>query len=133
MAGPRSLQTPRIEQATLGTANTGLDGSGTVVALFTGVATPGSVVRRITIKAKQVTTPGMIRLFKRHATGPVYTLIGEIKVGASPTPGATIPAWGYSGPLPAGDLLLPTANDSLYGATETGDDFAVTTEGGDFT
>lgn len=76
--GQRAKYTANTTSAAISTANTGLDGSGTIVTVITG-ASNGSLVETITIKATGSVTRGMIRLFL--ADGETFTkLIAEIDV-----------------------------------------------------
>ncbi len=61
----------------ISTANTNLDGTGTLGQLLTGVAN-GTLVKTITIKATGNTTEGMIRLFVDDGTRTVNRLLQEI-------------------------------------------------------
>jgi hypothetical protein len=60
--------TPRSEVATISTANTNRDGTGTITSVFTAGAN-GSRVERIEIKANATTTAGMVRLFRKKGAG----------------------------------------------------------------
>jgi hypothetical protein len=64
----------------ISTANSGLDGSGTLGVLLTSSTNNGDFIKRITIKARGTTTQGMIRLFIQ-TTGAAI-LIKEIEVPA---------------------------------------------------
>ncbi|MCF8451388.1 MAG: hypothetical protein K9G49_16065 [Taibaiella sp.] len=63
-------------------ANTNLNGSGTIVSVFTaGSTTNGTLVKRITIKALQSTSiNGMIRVFLSANGGTNFYLIREIPI-----------------------------------------------------
>lgn len=74
-------------QATI--ANTGRDGSGTLVTVFTAGAS-GSRIDDLTIKATGTTTAGMIRLFLHDGTNA--RLWKEIPILAI-TPSGTVAAW----------------------------------------
>jgi hypothetical protein len=75
----------------LTTANTGRDGTGTLVTVFTAGAT-GSRIDSIIIQATGTTTAGMIRFFLSNDSGTSKRLIGEVPVLAN-TPSGTTPAW----------------------------------------
>lgn len=62
---------------TVETANSSLDGSGTIVDLLTG-RDYGTIIDTVVIKAIQDTSPGMIRFFLKSGGG--YTLIREVPV-----------------------------------------------------
>jgi hypothetical protein len=73
------MATIRYEQTQLTTANTAVDGTGTIADLVTGGAN-GSRVDRVYIKAPADTTEGMIRFFVW--TGAAWRLIHEEPVTA---------------------------------------------------
>lgn len=62
MLAERAKFTARTAVAIISTANSNLNGSGTIVDLAAGYY-PGSIVNKIIIKAQGSTTQGMIRLF----------------------------------------------------------------------
>lgn len=73
------------------TANSNLDGSGTVVPVLTGGRS--TIIKSIRIKSTVDTTQGMIRLFlKKPASTPVITLLREIPVPTT-TKSAVQPAF----------------------------------------
>lgn len=79
--------TPVIGMVSIATANTGLDGTGTLGTLLTG-ATNGTRVDFIVVKATVTTTNGMIRMFIDDGGGNIY-LWDELDVSAI-TPSATV-------------------------------------------
>jgi len=121
---PAFTATPRISSARISTANTNLDGTGTVAALFAAGAS-GSIIERIFAKAGATTTAGMLRFFIHN--GSAYRLWKEIAVSAI-TPAANTKSWENSETV---DLKLP-AGHTLYVATEKAESFDVIAEGGDF-
>jgi hypothetical protein len=78
----------------LATANPNLDGSGTIVPVFTaGSGINGSFIKNITIKALGSTSiNGMIRLFISNDGGSTYKLMREIEVPQT-TQSAYEPSW----------------------------------------
>ena len=50
-ASPQFISTPRIGAASVSTANTGRDGSGTIATVFTAHATNGSKIEEIVVKS----------------------------------------------------------------------------------
>lgn len=85
--------------ATLNTANTNINGSGTlgtnVISLVTG-SNPGTVVDEIQISAAGATTGGAIRMYAFNG-GAATTLLAEYPVTAVATPGVSngrlVPTW----------------------------------------
>jgi len=110
------------------TANTNLDGSGTIVTAFTAAAAPasnGTLVKTITIKALGSTSiNGMIRLFISDDAGVTWNLMREIQVPQT-TQSAYQPSWKQ-----AVNLDLRIAPGYLLGvATQNGESFGITIEG----
>lgn len=124
-ASPAYTATPRTERATLSTANTNRDGTGTTVNLFTAGAN-GSRVERITICATGATTAGMIRFYLFDGTNT--DLWREITVTAI-TPSGTTPAY-YT--QISGLAYILSAGKSIRVSTHNAESFRVVAEGGDF-
>lgn len=107
--------------AVLSTANSNLDGTGTIVNLITG-ANSGTIVKRITIKAQGNTTQGMVRIFVYVSS--IYYLIREIEVPAITKDGKH-------------QAFIAEINEPFYlmsgwalrASTENGETFIVTAEG----
>lgn len=124
--------TPKVGMATISTANTARDGTGTIGVVFTA-GTNGSRIDRVVIKATGTTTAGLVRLFIHDGTSA--RLYREIGVSAI-TPSGTVATYevGTSsnnaadiGFLP---LTLPTGY-SLRASTHNAESFVVTAIGGD--
>lgn len=79
------------DYVTIGTANTGRDGSGTLGTVVTGDA-DGTRVMRIVICATGTTTAGVIRLFE--SDGSTNKLFDEVLVSAV-TPSTTVKVWQF--------------------------------------
>lgn len=122
---PVFAATPKLAQGQLSAANTGRDGSGTVVTCFTAGAS-GSLVQRITVKATQTTTAGMVRVYAKISS--TFTLIKELEVPAN-TVSASNPAWGdqivFDPPFVLG------ASNLIVAAPHNAESFHVTVEGAD--
>ena len=114
-------------QAQIATANTGLDGSGTVGTILSA-GTAGSRIDLIRVKATATTTAGMIRLFLHD--GSVYRLWQELEVSAV-TPSATVKAFSIE-IVPTAPLLLLPTGWSLRASTHNAETFNVFAFGGDF-
>lgn len=130
-ASPQYSAIPKVGIGTLTTANTALNGSGTIATVFTA-GTNGSRIDAIEIQATGTTTAGMVRLFVHNGTAAY--LIGEIPVVAK-TPASSTPAW--SAYLSANTLApqLPIVLPpmwSLRASTERAETFNVIAFGGDF-
>jgi hypothetical protein len=122
---------PKVGIATISTANTNRDGTGTIGTVFSA-GSNGSRIDAIDIQAIATTTAGMIRLFIHDGT--TAHLINEVPVLAI-TPSGTVPAWAaqlntntMTQILP---IILPTGY-SLRAATNNAESFKVIAFGGDF-
>lgn len=78
MLGERVKYTSIIGMAIISTANSNLNGTGTIADLISGGY---CLVKRITIKAQGNTTKGMVRIFHRD-TGSVTRLLREVEIPA---------------------------------------------------
>ena len=129
---PQYASTPRFAAATISTANTNRDGTGTIGTVFTAGAS-GSRIDRITIKATSTTTAGMVRLYVYD--GSNYHLFREIAVSAIVPSGTTATFSSAMSSNNAQDighlpLILPTGH-SLRASTHNGESFNVIAYGGD--
>ena len=119
--------TPRTAHSLISAANTGRDGAGTVVTVFTGAAS-GSRIDDISIVATGTVTAGVVRLFLHDGTNA--RLWKEIRVTAT-TPSTSQAVWSYA--IADAGLLLQSASWSLRAATHNAETFAVlVTSAGDF-
>lgn len=127
---PQFAATPKIGVATVSSANTNRDGTGTIATVVTA-GSAGTRLRAIHIRAIATTTAGMIRLFLHDGT--TAHLIREIPVSAI-TPSSNTEA--FSAHLTESitpDLLpmtIPTGW-SIRAATNNAESFRVTVEGAD--
>lgn len=113
------FSTPRTAAGYLSAANTGRDGTGTVVTVMTGAAT-GTRIDDIDIIATAATTAGVVRLFLYD--GSTYYLWREILVQAV-TPSTSVAAW--SSQLRDLGLILESASWSLRATTNNAETFNV--------
>lgn len=118
---------PHIGKVVISTANTHLDGTGTLGTLIIGT-TNGTRISRITIQALGTTTAGMIRIFVKDGTN--YFLWKEIQVLAT-TPSATVKAFNYTLELFGEMAIVLPYGYSLEVSTELAESFAITCKGGD--
>lgn len=124
-SAPAFAATPRCAVATVSTANTGRDGSGTIATVFTAGAS-GSRIDEVRIKATVTTTAGMVRLFIHDGTAA--NLLTEQPIAAV-TVAASVVAEEYV--LTFSNLFLPTGY-SLRASTEKAESMRVIAFGGDF-
>jgi len=119
------MATQKWTGATLSTANSNLDGTGTLATLYTAPS-GGCRIEQINIKATGTTTSGMIRIFKDDGTNKF--LVWEEPVSAA-TPSATVAAFSTSIRLP--NLFLQNGT-TLKASTEKAETFKVVTEATEF-
>lgn len=124
---PIFTDTVRYAAATISTANTNRDGTGTIGTVFTAGA-DGSLISKVRANAIVTTTAGMVRLYVY--TGSVYYLIAELTVDAITVSG-TVAAWVEDWTPPGGSLLLPSGH-SLRASTHNAESFNIHAIGGDF-
>lgn len=119
--------TPKTWTAFLSAANTGQDGSGTMVDIVQGSAAPGSRIDTIRLNGVGTVADGMIRLFLNDGTNT--RLFDEIKVTAT-IPSATTQTWSQDLTYSEG-LVIPNGW-TLRGATHIANNFTVIARGGNF-
>lgn len=120
--------TPVIGSCLLDTANTGLDGTGTLGTVITG-GVEGTRISKITIKALETTTAGMIRLFIDD--GVNIRLWREILVTAI-TASGTVASFSSVIDLTGEYALILPYSYILKAATHNAEDFLVIAEGGNY-
>lgn len=127
---PNFAGTPRCGVAQITTANTNLDGTGTIGTIFTA-GSSGSRIDAINIKATGNTTAGMIRLYIHDNSNA--RLIAEIPVIAN-TASSTNPAFEFNESAAVSNLfpLVLPVNYSLRASTHVAETFNVVAFGGDF-
>ena len=108
---------------TISTANTNLDGSGTMGLVLTA-ASNGTFIKSVIIKAQVTTSIGMIRLFVKNASNNHVNLLLEIKVPKVPKSGTVC---SYQNVIPLNYTLL--AGDMLYASTQNAEAFNIIAEG----
>lgn len=118
--------TPRTAATVIGTANTAVDGSGTIDTVFTA-GSSGSRIDSIMVKAMATTTAGVCRLWLHN--GSNYFLWQELIMPAA-TPSATV----LSSYAALDNIGLILANGwSLCASTHNANNMAVlVTRAGDF-
>src|ERR1044072_965439 len=120
-----TLYTANTGCVSISTANTNLDGTGTLGTVLTA-GSNGTLVKSVTIKAQTNTTQGMVRLF--ITGGGATQLIAEIE----------IPAITKSGTDPSFEIHMPTnysleSGYVLKASTQVAEAFNVIAEGLDWT
>lgn len=123
--------TPKIGMAVIGTANTNRDGTGDMNTVITGGAN-GTRIHRITVKAIETTTAGMVRLYIGDDAGtPNIHLWREVSVTAI-TVSASVQGFSYVLTLTGEYALILPVNYTLRASTHNAEDFIVIAEGGDY-
>ena len=109
----------------LTTANTNLDGTGTLVEIAAGT-TDGIIIERATVRASGSTTSGLIRFFISIDGGTTKRLWHSVSVDAR-TPSATASSW-----VAVVDFLrgasLKDANTKVYACPTKSETFNVVVE-----
>ena len=112
-------------QARISTANTNLDGTGTLVTIVSCTNDAGLSIETVRAKALGTTTAGMVRLFIDD--GSEIDLLEEIPVSAI-TPDATTESFQSTV-----TLSVDLANgESLKASTENAETFAIRANGGEY-
>lgn len=113
--------TGRTTVTTISTANSNLDGTGTVSDLITGSGS-GTLIKRIFIKAQGSTTQGMIRIFFKVSTS--NWLLREVYV-----PAVTPDARHESFMAVIDEPFFLKASYILRASTQNAETFCITVEG----
>lgn len=108
---PAFANVPRLGIASVSTANTNRDGTGTIADIITGVAA-GTRVDRVVLKATGDPADSVVTLFIYD--GSTYQLFDEFDIG-NPAAGATTDA-SYRFEKAYTDLVLPSASFKLAAA-----------------
>lgn len=109
----------------ISTANSNLDGTGTLGTLVTG-ASNGTMIKRVTIKARGTTTQGMIRLFTQTAGGGQLYKEIEVPPVVQSSRDETLIAV-------IDEYFFLASGNSLKASTEKGESFVIFTESVDVT
>jgi hypothetical protein len=120
----RVMYTANTGIALISTANSNINGTGTIVNIITG-ASNGTLVKTITIQSITNVTKGMVRLFIFDRTN--YYFLDEINVPAAFKSG-TVPAFSITFDL---DYDLK-AGYSIAASTQNAESFNIIAEGLDF-
>jgi len=103
-AAPVFATTPRIGAASVSTANTNRDGTGTIATVFTAGAS-GSKIERVVVKATADPADGVVILWLVLDSGPTWYMFDEFDTG-DPAAGSTTVA-AYREERAYSDLVLP--------------------------
>lgn len=123
---PIFVQTPKASKGRISAANTGRDGSGTIVTIHTA-GENGAFFKGLRVQAEGSTTSGVVRIYKQTAAAGNIELIKEILI-ATITPSTTVEAASAEW-YPTGGITLG-AGDLLMASTHVAETFGVFLEGG---
>jgi hypothetical protein len=128
---PAFTATPRVGMASISTANTNRDGTGTVGSVITG-ATNGTRIDRITISATGTIAAGAVTLFIFDGSSTTE-FWAEVLTPAT-TPSTTVAAFHatITSPDAQNPLLVLPNNYVLRAGTTIAQTFHVIAQGGDF-
>ena len=126
---PAFISTPRLTSASISTANTAIDGSGTITSLITGV-TAGTRILEIDVQNSATSTAGLVNLFISTNSGTTWTLFDQITVSAA-TVSTTVK--GNRNTATYTNLILPSASAQLGVTTTISQATNVFALGGDLT
>ena len=128
-SNPSFTSTPRYAQATVSTANTARDGTGTIVSIITGV-TAGTKIFEVITQATVTTTAGMVRLFISSDSGSTWKLFDEVSIAAATVSGTVK---GNRVSTTYANLILPNSSHQLGASTHNAESIHVIALGGDLT
>lgn len=124
---PSFIGTPRIGLATVATANTALDGTGTITALISGVDA-GTRILQIDAQCSATSAAALINIFITENSGSSWRLFDQISITAA-TVGNTVKANRASATY--ANLVLPSSAHRLGVTTTISQSTQVIALGGD--
>ena len=128
MLNESAKYTAKNGSAVISTANTNLDGTGTLSSAIITGASNGTLINSIIIKALTNTTQGMVRLFVYDNVHSSYYLIEEIEIPAITKSGRDS-SFEFTVPM----YLYLNEGWVLYASTEKAETFNVCVESVDWT
>lgn len=124
---PEFVKTPRINTVNVSSANTAIDGSGTITELIAG-ATGGTRVLEIVVKGAATSAAANVNIFLTTDGGSTYRLFDTISVTAVTT-GNTTPA--FRGRTAYTNLVLASSSHRVGITTTIAQSTNVIALGGD--
>lgn len=121
--GQRTKYTAFTSTVVISTANSNLDGSGTLGTLIACTNTDGTLIKSITIKALGSTTRGMIRFYTDGILS-IRRILFEVEV-----PAVVISSVDESFSVQITTPIWLENNKELYASTENAESFAIIAEG----
>jgi hypothetical protein len=108
---PAFTSAPRLGFASISTANTGRDGTGTIADIVTGVAA-GTIISEIVLKATGDPADSIVTIFVHDGTS--YRLYDEFDLGDPAAASTTVSGFRISRTYD--NLILPSSSFKLSGA-----------------
>ena len=130
MANPKYPQTSTSDSATLSAANTGEDGSGTIVTISTGTATGMKYLHTLYWSAIGNTTAGMLKFAVYN--GSIYVPVLRIPIEPRTLSYTWPPTVALYGSVPLPNIELPSASWTLVGWTHIAETFKVMVQGQEY-
>lgn len=124
---PAFIATPKIGSVNVATANTNIDGTGTITTLLTGAST-GTRVLEVVAQSAATSAAARVNLFISIDSGTTWRLFDQLAVAAA-TPSATVSANRVSSTY--SNLILKDATHVLGCATSVSQSTNVMAFGGD--
>jgi hypothetical protein len=124
---PSFIGTPRLTTVNVATANTAIDGTGTVTSLITGAAT-GTRVLEIDVQCAATSAAALVNIFTSTDSGTTWRLLDQITVAAA-TSSTTVKATRNIATY--ANLVLPNASSQLGVTTTISQSTNVIALGGD--
>lgn len=126
---PNFTSTARLTASAVSAANTGRDGTGTIVSLISGVAA-GTKVFEVDVQMTVTSTAGMVRLYLSSDSGASWKLFDEVAIAAA-TVSASVKGTRVS--TLYSNLILPSSAHALGASTHNAEASVVTVMAGDLT
>ena len=128
-AAPSFISTPRLTQVNVSSANTAIDGSGSITSLMTGAAA-GTRVLEVDVQCAATSAAALVNLFISLDGGSTWKLFDQITVSAA-TSSTTVKA--NRNLTTYANLILPNASAVLGITTTIAQSTNVIALGGDLT
>jgi hypothetical protein len=126
-ATPSFIETPRLATVNLATANTAIDGTGTITSLISGVST-GTRILEIDAQCAATSAAALINIFITTDSGSTWRLFDQIAITAA-TVSNTVK--GNRNIATYANLVLPNTSTSLGVTTTISQSTNVIALGGD--
>jgi hypothetical protein len=126
---PAFLSTARYEVVNVATANTAIDGTGTITSLITGVAA-GTRVLEVNVQCAATSAAALVNLFISANGGTTWRLFDQIAVTAATASNTVKANRNFASYI---NLILPSTSHVLGVTTSISQSTNVVALGGDLT